>query len=91
MWLNWSADNDERIEHGIIERRTSNSHAKAACHGTLISRKDMEPIRGTFEVVICRFEGAGRTGEVEHLKAWGNVKADRPHGRMIGKYDLAVK
>ena len=91
MWLDWSADNDERIEHGIIERRSSDSHAKAACHGTLISRKDMEPIGRTFEVVICRFEGAGRTGEVEHLKAWGNVKADRPHGRMIGNYDLAVK
>ena len=51
----------------------------------------MESIGGTFEAVICRFEGAGRPGEVEHLKAWGNVKADRPHGRMIGKYDLAVK
>src|SRR5213075_2541291 len=51
----------ERIEHGIIERLSSDSHAKAACHGTLISRKDMEPIGGTFEVVICRFEGAGRT------------------------------
>jgi len=51
----------------------------------------MEPIGGAFEVVICRFEGAGRTGEVEHLKAWGNVEADCPHGRMIGKYGLAVK
>jgi len=51
----------------------------------------MESIGGTFEAVICRFEGAGRTGEVEHLKALGNVKADCPHGRMIGKYGLAVK
>jgi len=51
----------------------------------------MESIGGTFEAVICRFEGAGRTGEVEHLKAWGNVKAHCPHGRMIGKYGLAVK
>ena len=86
-----SAGDDERVEHGIIERRTSHSHAKAACHGTPISRKDMEPIRGTFEAVICRFEGAGRTREVEYLKAWGNVKAHRPHGRIIGNYGLAVK
>ena len=89
--IDLSAGDDERIEHGIIERHSSDSHAKAACHGTLISRKDLEPIGGTFEVVICRFEGAGRTGEVEHLKACGNVKTDRLHGRIIGKYDLAVK
>ena len=72
-----SADDDERIEHGIIERRSSSSHAKAVRHGTLISRKDMDPIGGTFELVICRFKRAGRTGEVEHLEPWRNVKADR--------------
>jgi len=56
----------------------------------------MDPIGGTSELEICRFERAGRTGEVEHLKPWGNVEADRMHGRIIGKltfrpYSQAVR
>jgi len=51
----------------------------------------MDPIGGTFELVICRFKGAGRPGEVKHLKPWENVEADRFHGRIIGKFDLAAK
>ena len=53
-----------------------------------MSRKDVDPIGGTSDLQICRFERAGRTGKVEHLKAGGNVKADRAHGRIIGKFDL---
>jgi hypothetical protein len=90
VWIDWSADNDERIEHGIIERRSGSSHAKAVRYGTLMSRKDMDPIGGTSELAICRFERAGRTCEVKHLKPRGNVKADRVHGRIIGKFDLSV-
>jgi hypothetical protein len=59
-------------------------------HGPLISRKDQEPIGGTFELAIRRFERPGRTGEVEHLKPWGNVETDSGHGRIIGKFDLSV-
>ena len=72
----------------MIERRSGGSHAKAVRYGTLVSRKDMDPIGGTSELEICRFERAGRTGEVEHLKPWGNVEADCMHGRIIGKFDL---
>src|SRR5256712_1068162 len=86
-----SAGDDERIDHGITERRSSSSHAKAVRHDTFISREDMDPIGGTFELVICRFKGAGRPGEVKHLKPWENVEADRFHGRIIGKFDLAAK
>ena len=72
-----SADDDERIEYGMIERRSSSSHAKAVRYGTLFGRKDMDPIGGTSELAICRFKCAGWTGEVEHLKPRGNVEADR--------------
>jgi hypothetical protein len=48
----------------------------------------MDPIGGISDLQICRLERASRTGEVEHLKAGGNVKADRAHGRIIGKFDL---
>jgi hypothetical protein len=88
VWLDWSADNDQRIEHGIIERRSGSSHAKAVRYATRIGREDMDPIGVTSELEICRLERAGRTGEVEHLKAGGNVKADRAHSRIIGKFDL---
>ena len=88
MWLDWSADNVERIEHGIIERRSGSSHAKAVRYGTRVGREDLDPISGTSELEICRFERGGRAREVEHLKLRGNVKADRAHGRIIGKFDL---
>ena len=90
MWLDWSADNDERIEHGIIERRNCSSHAKAVRYGTRIGGEDMDSIGRTSKLAICRFERAGRTREVEHLKARRNIKADRMHGRIIGKFDLPV-
>jgi hypothetical protein len=41
-------------------------------------------------LVICSFKDGSGTGEVEHLKSWGDVKADRVHGRIIGKFDLSV-
>jgi hypothetical protein len=83
-----SADDDERIEHGIIKRRSGNRHAKAARHGSIIGREDTDPIGGSFELVICCFKRGCRTGEVQHLKPWGNAEADRLHGRIIGKYDI---
>ena len=89
MWL-WSADDDERIEHGIIERRSGSSHAKGVRYGTRIGREDMDPIGRTSQLAICRFERAGRTCEVKHLKARRNIKADGMHGRIIGKFDLSV-
>src|SRR6266478_5672128 len=90
VWLDWSADNDERIDHGSIERRSCSSHAKAVRYGARIGREDMDPIGRTSQLVICRFERAGRTREVEHLKARRNIKADGMHGRIIGKFDLPV-
>ena len=78
------------MTHGIIERRSSSDHAKAVRYGTLISCEDTDPIGGSFELVICRFKRTGRTGEVQHLKPWRNVEADRIHGRIIGKFDLPV-
>ena len=74
----------------IVERRSGSSNAKTVRHGALISREDMDPIGGTLELVICRLKRGSRTGEVEHLKPWGNVESDRLHGRIIGKYDLQV-
>jgi hypothetical protein len=50
----------------------------------------MDPVGRASELAICRFKCTGWTGEVEHLKPWGNVKADRVHGRIIGKFDLPV-
>jgi hypothetical protein len=44
----------------------------------------MDPIGRTSQLAICRFERAGRTCEVKHLKA------DGMHGRIIGKFDLPV-
>jgi hypothetical protein len=38
VWINPSTDDDERIEHGIIERPRGNSYAKAIRHGSLMSR-----------------------------------------------------
>jgi len=37
---------DECIEHGIIETGSDSFHAKAVRYGTLMSRKDMDPIGG---------------------------------------------
>ena len=88
MLIDRSAYNDERIQHGIIERRSGSSHAKAVRYGTRIGREDLDPVGGTSELEICRFKRAGRACEVEHLKLRGNVKADRAHGRIIGKFDL---
>jgi hypothetical protein len=88
VWLDWSADDDERIEHGIVETGSGSSHPKAVRYGTRVGREDMDPIGRTSQLAICRFERAGRTCEVKHLKAGGNVKADRAHGRIIGKFDL---
>jgi len=85
-----ASDDDECIEHGSIERHCISHHSKAVHHGPLISRKDQEPIGGTFELAIRGFECPGRTGEVEHLKPWGNVETDSGHGRIIGKFDLSV-
>ena len=90
VWIDWSADNDERIEHGIIERRSGSSHAKAVRYGTRIGCEDLDPIGRTSQLTICRFERGSRTCEVKHLKPRGNVKADRVHGRIIGKFDLSV-
>jgi hypothetical protein len=50
----------------------------------------MDPIGRTSKFAICRFERAGRTCEVKHLKARRNIKADGMHGRIIGKFDLSV-
>jgi hypothetical protein len=88
VWINWSADNDERIEHGVMERRSASRHAKAVRYGTRIGREDLDPIGRTSQLAICRFERASRTCEVKHLKPRGNIKADRAHGRIIGKFDL---
>src|SRR6266480_7973012 len=85
VWIDWSADNDERIEHGIIERRSGSSQAKAVRYGTRIGCEDVDPIGRTSQFTICRFESGGRTCEVKHLKPRGNVKADRGHGRIVGK------
>jgi len=84
----WSADDDQRIECGIIERCSGSSHAKAVRYGARIGGEDLDPVRKASELAICRFKRAGWTGEVEHLKLGGNVKADRAHGRIIGKFDL---
>jgi hypothetical protein len=50
----------------------------------------MDPVGRASELAICRFERAGWTCEVKHLKPRGNVKADGVHGRIIGKFDLPV-
>jgi hypothetical protein len=81
-----ASDDDECIEHGSIKRHCISHHSKAVHHGPLISRKDQEPIGGAFELAIRGFECPGRTGEVEHLKPWGNVETDSGHGRIIGKF-----
>jgi hypothetical protein len=86
--IDWSADNDEGIQHGIIERRSGSSHAEAVRYDSFISPNDIESVGGTSELAICGFKRAGRACEVEQLKPWGNVKADRAHGRIIGKFDL---
>jgi hypothetical protein len=86
----WSADDDERIDHRIIERRSGSSHAKAVRYGTRLGREYVDPIDRASKLAICCFERAGRTCEVKHRKPWGNVKADRVHGRIIGKFDLPV-
>jgi hypothetical protein len=86
----WSADDDERIDHRIIERCSGSSHAKAVRYGTRLGREYVDPIGRTSKLAICRLKRAGRTGEIKHRKPWGNVKADRAHGRMIGKFDLPV-
>ena len=39
-----SADDDERIEHGIIEQRSSSSHAKAVRHHVI--GREMAPRAG---------------------------------------------
>ena len=80
-----SADDDERIEHGIIEQRSSSSHAKAVRHDALIGREDLDAIGGTFEVDICRLKRGCWTREVERLKPWRYIEPDCLHGRIIGK------
>jgi hypothetical protein len=86
----WSANDYERIDHRIIERRSGSSHAKAVRYGTRIGCEDLDPIGRTSQLTICRFERGSRTCEVKHLKPRGNVEADRVHGRIIGKFDLSV-
>jgi len=86
----WSANDDERIDHRIIERRSGSSHAEAVRYGTRLGREYMDSIGRTSKLAIGRFKRAGRTCEVKHRKPWGNVKADRAHGRIIGKFDLSV-
>src|SRR6266702_5163084 len=86
----WSADDDQRIEYGMIERRGGSSHAKAVRYGTLIGGENMDPIGRASELAICCFKCAGWTGEVQNLIFRGNVEADRVHGRIIGKFDLPV-
>ena len=86
--IGWSADNDERIQHGIIERRSGSSHAEAVRYDSFINPNDIEPVGGTSELAICGFKRADRACEIEQLIPWGNVKADRAHGGIIGKFDL---
>jgi hypothetical protein len=85
------AHDHERIEHGIIERCGGSRHAKAVRNGAGVGCEDVDSVRGISELVICSFKDRSGTGEVEHLKSWGDVKADRLHGRIIGKFDLSVK
>jgi len=89
-WIDPSANDDERIEHNFIEARSGSFQAKAVRYGTRIGGEDKDSIGRTSKLAICRFERAGRTREVEHLKARRNIKADRMHGRIIGKFDLPV-
>jgi hypothetical protein len=39
-----SADDDERIDHRMVERRSGGGHVKAVRYGTLIGRKHTDPI-----------------------------------------------
>jgi len=79
------------IEHGIIERCGGSRHAKAVRNGAGVGCKDVDAIRRSSELVICSFKDGSGTGEVEQLKSCGDVKADRLHGRIVGKFDLSVK
>jgi hypothetical protein len=45
--IDLSADDDERIDQRIIERRSGGGHAKTVRYGTLISRKHTHPISRT--------------------------------------------
>ena len=83
-------EDDQRIDHGFIERRSGSSYAKTVRYGTRLGRKHVDPIGRTSKLAIGRFERACRTCEVKHRKPGGDVKADRAHGRMIGKFDLPV-
>jgi uncharacterized membrane protein YccC len=78
-------------EKAALRRQDRIDQAKAVRHGTLISREDMDPIRldfraGRLPLQRRRPDRRGRASET-----LGNVEADRIHGRIAGKFDLAVK
>lgn len=83
-----SPDNDQSIEHAVVECCSSRGDAKAAGDSPNAGRHDMDLVGRTSDLAICRLERAGRTSQVEHLKSWRNVEAERIHGRMIGKFDV---